>query len=89
MSHNSGPIHRLRVWWHRPRWEWRIYVDDEQTFNAFVSRKWARRRVREIREMARSVGVRIRVRVHRVPMEQVHAENNAFAQQIRESDDAA
>lgn len=85
MSHNSGSITRLRAWLQRPRWEWRIHadVDEGKDFRSFVSWRSARRHRKEIRAMAKSVGVKARVRIERVSMDQVHAEQDAFARQIK------
>ena len=79
---------RLRAWWRRPRWEWRVHadVDEGKVYRSFVSWRWARRHRREIRQMAKSVGVKALVRIERVPMDQVHAENDSFIREVKSRD---
>lgn len=85
MHDKRNYIARLRAWIRRPRWEWRVYadLDEGKDFRSMVSWRSARRRRREIRQMAKSVGVKARVRIERVSMDQVHAEVDAHARWIK------
>lgn len=82
----TNSIHRLRAWIRRPRQEWHLTADGfELTHIAepYCSLRGALRRRRELRSMGRSVGVKIRVRIERVPMDVIHARNDEFLRDIR------
>lgn len=79
-------VRRLRAWILRPRQEWHLTADGfDLTMIAepYCSLRWALRRRRELKAMARSVGVKIRVRIERVPMDVIHARNDEFLRDIR------
>lgn len=81
---------KARLWirrqWQLACFEWRVSADGFELTKIqepYAGLRYALRRRRELREMARSVGVDIHVRIERVSMKRANAEADAFMRHIR------